>query len=84
MAVKRCIDYNARVRVKPDKTGVDLSNVKMSMNPFDEIALEEALRLKDKKLAQEVVAVSIGPPAAQVRGQCMTLPVVSHHNLKLL
>jgi electron transfer flavoprotein beta subunit len=59
--VKRVVDYNVKVRVKPDGSGVDLANVKMSMNPFDEIAVEEALRLKEKGLASEVVAVSIGP-----------------------
>ncbi|KAL4421559.1 hypothetical protein ABPG75_010850 [Micractinium tetrahymenae] len=64
VAVKRAADYNARIRVKPDKTGVDLSNVKMSMNPFCEIAVEEALRVKEAKLAEEVVAVSIGPKGA--------------------
>lgn len=65
VAVKRVVDYNARIRVKADKTGVDLSNVKMSMNPFCEIALEEALRLKEQKLVDEVVAVSAGPQQAQ-------------------
>ena len=59
--VKRVIDYNVKVRVKADQTGVDLANVKMSMNPFDEIAVEEAVRLKEKGKATEVVAVSIGP-----------------------
>jgi electron transfer flavoprotein beta subunit len=63
--VKRVIDYNVKVRVKPDQTGVDLANVKMSMNPFDEIATEEAVRLKEKGVATEVVAVSIGPAQAQ-------------------
>jgi electron transfer flavoprotein beta subunit len=63
--VKRVIDYNVKVRVKPDQTGVDLANVKMSMNPFDEIAVEEAVRLKEKGVATEVVAVSIGPQQAQ-------------------
>ena len=58
--VKRVIDYNVKARVKPDQTGVDLANVKMSMNPFDEIAVEEAVRLKEKGIATEVVAVSIG------------------------
>ena len=58
--VKRVIDYNVRPRVKPDGSGVDLANVKMSMNPFDEIAVEEAIRLKEKGVATEVVAVSIG------------------------
>ncbi|RDV02755.1 electron transfer flavoprotein subunit beta/FixA family protein [Sphingorhabdus pulchriflava] len=63
--VKRVIDYNVKPRVKPDGTGVDLSNVKMSMNPFDEIAVEEAIRLKEKGAAAEIVAVSIGPDKAQ-------------------
>lgn len=58
--VKRVIDYNVKVRVKADGTGVDLANVKMSMNPFDEIAVEEAIRLKEKGVATEVVVVSIG------------------------
>jgi electron transfer flavoprotein beta subunit len=62
--VKRVIDYNVKARVKPDGSGVDLANVKMSMNPFDEIAVEEALRLKEKGQASEIVAVSIGPAAA--------------------
>jgi electron transfer flavoprotein beta subunit len=60
VAVKRVIDYNVRIRVKADQTGVETSNVKMSMNPFDEIAVEEALRLKEKGIASEVVIVSIG------------------------
>ena len=63
--VKRVIDYNVKVRVKPDQTGVDLANVKMSMNPFDEIAVEEAVRLREKGVATEVVAVSIGVQQAQ-------------------
>ena len=63
--VKRVIDYNVKVRVKADGTGVDLANVKMSMNPFDEIAVEEAIRLKEKGAASEVVAVSIGVKQAQ-------------------
>src|ERR1700744_3400110 len=62
--VKRVIDYNVKARVKPDQTGVDLENVKMSMNPFCEIAVEEAVRLKEKGVATEVVAVSIGPAEA--------------------
>lgn len=62
--VKRVVDYNVKVRVKPDGTGIDLANVKMSMNPFDEIAVEEALRLKEAGKAEEVVAVSIGPAQA--------------------
>ncbi|SCZ70507.1 electron transfer flavoprotein beta subunit [Epibacterium ulvae] len=63
--VKRVIDYNVKVRVKADSSGVDLANVKMSMNPFDEIAVEEAIRLKEKGTASEVVAVSIGVKQAQ-------------------
>ena len=62
--VKRVIDYNVKVRVKADQSGVDLANVKMSMNPFDEIAVEEAVRLKEKGKASEVVVVSIGPAQA--------------------
>lgn len=65
VAVKRVVDYNVKVRVKADNTGVDLANVKMSMNPFCEIAVEEAIRLKEKGIASEVVAVSVGPTAAQ-------------------
>ena len=63
--VKRVIDYNVKPRVKADGTGVDLANVKMSMNPFDEIAVEEAIRLKEKGVATEIVVVSIGPAKAQ-------------------
>ena len=63
--VKRVIDYNVKPRVKADGSGVDLANVKMSMNPFDEIAVEEAIRLKEKDVASEIVAVSIGPAKAQ-------------------
>ena len=63
--VKRVIDYNVKVRVKSDGSGVDLANVKMSMNPFDEIAVEEAIRLKEAGKAEEVVAVSIGVKQAQ-------------------
>jgi electron transfer flavoprotein beta subunit len=63
--VKRVVDYNVKIRVKPDGSGVDLANVKMSMNPFDEIAVEEALRLKEAGKATEVVAVSIGPAKSE-------------------
>ena len=63
--VKRVVDYNVKVRVKSDQTGVDIANVKMSMNPFDEIAVEEAMRLKEKGVATEVVAVSCGAQACQ-------------------
>jgi electron transfer flavoprotein beta subunit len=63
--VKRVLDYNVKPRVKPDGTGVDLANVKMSMNPFCEIAIEEAIRLKEKGVATEIIAVSVGPEKAQ-------------------
>jgi electron transfer flavoprotein beta subunit len=65
VGVKRVIDYAVKVRVSADKTGVDLSQVKMSMNPFCEIAVEEAVRLKEKKVINEIIAVSIGPKQAQ-------------------
>ncbi|MCL4410447.1 MAG: electron transfer flavoprotein subunit beta/FixA family protein [Gammaproteobacteria bacterium] len=65
VAVKRVIDYNVKVRVKADQSDVDLSNVKMALNPFCEIAVEEAVRLKEKGVAEEVVVVSIGPKASQ-------------------
>ncbi len=65
VAVKRVVDYNVKIRVKSDGSGVELANVKMSMNPFDEIAVEEAIRLKEKGVATEVVAVSIGPTKSQ-------------------
>src|SRR5688500_18738153 len=65
VAVKRVIDFNVKPRVKADQTGGDLANVKMSMNPFDEIAVEEAIRLKEKGVATETVAVSIGPAKSQ-------------------
>ena len=65
VAVKRVVDYNVKVRVKADNSGVDLANVKMSMNPFCEIAVEEAVRLKEKGIATEIVAVTVGPTAAQ-------------------
>jgi electron transfer flavoprotein beta subunit len=65
VGVKRVVDYNVRVRVKPDGSGIVLDGVKMSVNPFDEIALEEALRLKERGEASEVLAVSIGPDEAQ-------------------
>ncbi len=63
--VKRVIDYNVKVRVKTDGSGVDLTNIKMSMNPFDEIALEEAIRIKEAGKAEEIIAVSVGPSQAQ-------------------
>ncbi|HEY3920190.1 MAG TPA: electron transfer flavoprotein subunit beta/FixA family protein [Stellaceae bacterium] len=65
VAVKRVIDYNVKIRVKADRTGVETANVKMSMNPFDEIAVEEAIRLKEGGKATEIVAVSMGPQQAQ-------------------
>src|SRR5229473_4511960 len=61
VAVKRVVDFNVKVRVKADRSGVETANVKMSMNPFDEIAVEEAIRLKEAGTATEIVAVSIGP-----------------------
>src|SRR3989441_4054864 len=63
--VKRVVDYNVKVRIKADGSGVDIANVKMSMNPFDEIAVEEAIRLREKSIATEVVAVSCGITACQ-------------------
>ncbi|WP_114377626.1 electron transfer flavoprotein subunit beta/FixA family protein [Elioraea thermophila] len=63
--VKRVVDYNVKVRVKADGSGVDIANVKMSMNPFDEIAVEEAVRLKERGVATEIIAVSAGPAACQ-------------------
>jgi electron transfer flavoprotein beta subunit len=65
VAVKRVIDFNVKIRVKADKTGVETANVKMSMNPFDEIGVEEAIRLKEKGVATEIIAVSLGPQASQ-------------------
>src|SRR5438105_4347809 len=65
VAVKRVVDYNVKIRVKADKTGVELANVKMSMNPFDEIAVEEALRLREKGTVSEVIAVSLGVQQCQ-------------------
>jgi electron transfer flavoprotein beta subunit len=65
VAVKRVVDFNVKIRVKSDRSGVELANVKMSMNPFDEIAVEEAIRLKEKGQVQEIVAVSVGPAKSQ-------------------
>jgi electron transfer flavoprotein beta subunit len=65
VAVKRVVDYNVKVRVKSDQSGVDIANVKMSMNPFDEIAVEEAVRLKEAGLVTEIIAFSAGPQACQ-------------------
>lgn len=65
VTVKRVVDYNVKIRVKPDGSGVDLANVKMSMNPFDEISIEEAVRLKEAGTATEVIAVSVGPQQCQ-------------------
>ncbi|SEH44408.1 electron transfer flavoprotein subunit beta/FixA family protein, partial [Magnetospirillum fulvum] len=64
VAVKRVVDYNVKVRVKSDKSGVETANIKFSMNPFDEIAVEEAVRLKEAGIATEIVAVSVGPQTA--------------------
>ncbi len=63
--VKRVVDYNVKIRVKPDGTGIELANVKMSMNPFDEIAIEEAIRLKEKGIVTEIIAVSVGSTKSQ-------------------
>ncbi|MDW5316770.1 electron transfer flavoprotein subunit beta/FixA family protein [Rhizobium sp. PL01] len=65
VTVKRVVDYNVKIRVKPDGTGVELANVKMSMNPFDEISVEEALRLKEAGKVEEVIVVSVGPAKAE-------------------
>src|ERR1700688_3690534 len=65
VAVKRVVDFNVKIRVKPDGSGIDTANVKMSMNPFDEIAVEEAVRLKEAGKLAEIVVVSIGPRQAQ-------------------
>ena len=65
VCVKRVVDYNVKIRVKADKSGVETANVKMSMNPFDEIAVEEAVRLKEAGKATEIIAISMGPPQAQ-------------------
>src|ERR687891_2892788 len=65
VAVKRVVDFNVKVRVKADGTGVETANVKMSMNPFDEIAVEEAVRLKEAGVASEIIVVSCGPTACQ-------------------
>ena len=67
VAVKRVVDYNVKVRVKSDQSGVDIANVKMSMNPFDEIAVEEAVRLKEAGIVSEVIVFSAGPQ------QCLSL-----------
>src|SRR5882757_5945792 len=63
--VKRVVDFNVKIRVKADQSGIELANVKMSMNPFCEIAMEEAVRLKEKGIATEIIAVSVGPAQAQ-------------------
>ena len=65
VCVKRVIDYNVKIRVKSDKSGVETDNVKMSMNPFDEIAVEEAVRMKEKSQIQEIVILSIGTDKSQ-------------------
>ncbi len=70
VGVKRVIDYAVKVRVKADKMGVVKEHVKHSVNPFDEIAVEEAVRMKEKKIAKEIVAVSCGPPQCQVSSEC--------------
>src|SRR2546425_914536 len=80
--VKRVVDYNVKVRVKSDGTGVDIANVKMSMNPFDEIAVEEATRLKEKGAVSEVIAVSCGVPQC-LETLALTLPAISTTDLRL-
>jgi len=65
VAVKRVVDYNVKIRVKSDNTGIETANIKMSMNPFDEIAVEEGVRLRESGLAEELVVVSIGPKQSQ-------------------
>ena len=65
VAVKRVVDYNVKIRVNSNNTGIETDNVKMSMNPFDEIAVEEAVRLKEKNLVKDILVVSIGPTAVQ-------------------
>jgi electron transfer flavoprotein beta subunit len=65
VCIKRVVDYNVRIRVEPDGTGIELAGLEMSTNPFDEIALEEALRIEERGLADEVIAISIGPDDAQ-------------------
>ena len=77
VAVKRVIDYNVKPRVRMDGSGVDLANVKMSMNPFDEIAVEEAIRFKEKGAATEIVAVSVGPAKAQETLRTATISVAA-------
>lgn len=74
VAVKRVVDYNVKVRFKSDNTGVDIANVRMSMNPFDEIAVEEAVRLKEKGIATAVIAVSCGP-ASCVETLCTAMAI---------
>src|SRR4029078_3372718 len=65
VAIKRVVDYTVQIRIKPDESGIETANVKMSMNPFDEIAVEAAVRLKEKNIAKEVVVVSIGNTSSQ-------------------
>lgn len=65
VAIKRVVDFNVKIRVKPDGSGVETANVKMSINPFDEIAVEEAVRLKEKGLVQEIIVISVGPKGVQ-------------------
>ena len=76
VAVKRVVDYNVKIRVKADGTGVETANVKMSMNPFDEIGVEEAVRLKEAGKATEIIAVSLGVPAGARRPSAPRWPWV--------
>ena len=77
VGVKRVIDYAVKIRVKPDKLGVVTEGVKHSMNPFDEIAIEEAVRLKEKKIAKEIVVVTCGPTQAQVSTYYITIHLLT-------
>ena len=91
ISIKRVIDYKVPIRIKPDHSGVETNNVKMSMNPFDEIAVEEAVRLKEKGVAKEIVAITIGSAACQeilrtalAMGADRAIHVVSDHELQPL
>jgi electron transfer flavoprotein beta subunit len=74
VTVKRVVDYNVKVRVKSDGSGVDIANVKMSMNPFDEIAVEEAVRLKEKGVVTEIIAVQTAPSWWKLQPSCSLWP----------
>lgn len=84
--VKRVVDYNAKIRVKPDGSGIEMDNVKMSMNPFDEIAVEEAVRQKESGVASEVVAVSCGIEKSQdtLRTRWLSVPIAAFWSRPML